>query len=117
MVARAILGCSQNIITNDQKGGSNVINAGPRYGQISQETITQIKKEIPPGATVTLTKALQDGPTAQVAQQLLGTLVSLGYKFEPQLVSDSIGHPYFKGIRVYIDNGKYTVMVGDTRLD
>jgi hypothetical protein len=107
----------QNIITNNQKGGTNTINVGPRYAQIGPETIAQLKSMIPSGATVSVTKAIQDASTAQVAQQFLDLLKNLGYKVDPPLVSDALGYPYFKGIQLHGGNGKFTLMVGDPRLD
>ena len=110
-----------NVVSVGQTGGQTahtIINQGAKYMVIGPDTIAQIKKGIPAGAKIGVTRAIQDAPTAQVANQFLELLKGLGYSVDPPLISDALGYPYFKGVQLHTNgDGRFTLMIGDSRID
>ena len=112
---------NENVVSVGQSGGQTahtIINPGPKYAVIGPETIAQIKQGIPAGAKIGVTRAIQDAPTAQAANQFFELLTGLGYSLDPPLISDALGYPYFKGVQLHPNtDGSFTLMIGDPRID
>ena len=52
----------------------------------------------------------------EMAAKVQAAAKQLGYDVNP-IISDVLGIPHFKGMRIQGSGGEYTILVGDPRVD